>query len=128
MTVERALSQVETGVAATLFGAGPRHPEPHNATGEWQGVFRQGRFDARAVRYAIEVCGGIDSLAVTHCDRMRDFFTYADGDGGSIFDYEPTYTMSRKPLPDLLPKIVGADVGWLSHGPCAEHKMALMAA
>jgi len=116
------------GPFVTEYETGPRHPEPHNATGEWQGVFRQGRFDARAVRYAIDVCGGVDSLAVTHCDRLGDWFTYADGEKGSVFDYDPIYTMSRKALPDLLPKIVGAEVGWLSHGPCAEHKMALVAA
>lgn len=43
-------------------------PEPHNGAGEWQGDFRLGHFDAVAHRYAIEVCGGVDALAVTHCD------------------------------------------------------------
>lgn len=68
----------------TRHGAGPlvtedrrwgaRVPEPHNGTGEWQGAFRSGPFDAVAHRYAIEVCGGIDGLAVTHADAVRPGF------------------------------------------------------
>jgi len=61
----------------TRHGAGPHVtedplldvlPEPHNTTGRWQGAFRRGHFDAVAHRYAIEVCGGVDALAVTHLD------------------------------------------------------------
>ena len=43
-------------------------PEPHNGTGAWQGAFRTGHFDAVAHRYAVEVAGGVDGLAVTHLD------------------------------------------------------------
>jgi adenylosuccinate synthase len=43
-------------------------PEAHNGTGEWQGAFRVGHFDAVAHRYAVEVAGGVDALAVTHLD------------------------------------------------------------
>ena len=59
----------------TRHGAGPfvteaplNLPEPHNGTGEWQGTFRVGHFDAVAHRYAIEACGGVDGLAITHLD------------------------------------------------------------
>lgn len=60
----------------TRHGSGPlvtydpalRYPEPHNVFDDWQGGFRLGHFDAVAHRYAIEVCGGVDGLAVTHCD------------------------------------------------------------
>jgi adenylosuccinate synthase len=60
----------------TRHGAGPlvtedpalSLPEPHNGPGEWQGPFRVGHFDAVAHRYAVEVCGGVDALAVTHLD------------------------------------------------------------
>jgi adenylosuccinate synthase len=60
----------------TRHGAGPfvtedaglDLPEAHNGTGEWQGSFRVGHFDAVAHRYAIEVAGGVDGLAVTHLD------------------------------------------------------------
>lgn len=50
-------------------------PDPHNGTGEWQGAFRVGHFDAVAVRYALEVAGGADALALTHldvADRRKD--------------------------------------------------------
>ncbi|MBU2666448.1 adenylosuccinate synthetase [Actinoplanes bogorensis] len=60
----------------TRHGAGPfvtedatlDLPEGHNATGRWQGAFRVGHFDAVAHRYAVEVAGGVDGLAVTHLD------------------------------------------------------------
>lgn len=60
----------------TRHGAGPfvtedpalDLPEGHNATGEWQGAFRVGHFDAVAHSYAVEVAGGVDGLAVTHLD------------------------------------------------------------
>ncbi|WP_433894084.1 adenylosuccinate synthetase [Streptomyces sp. CA-111067] len=46
----------------------PLLPEPHNGDGRWQGAFRIGHFDAVAHAYAVEVCGGVDALAVTHLD------------------------------------------------------------
>ena len=61
----------------TRHGAGPfvtEAPLPlaeaHNGVGEWQGAFRVGHFDAVAHRYAVEVAGGVDGLAVTHLDRV----------------------------------------------------------
>jgi adenylosuccinate synthase len=61
----------------TRHGAGPfvteaplALPERHNGTGEWQGAFRIGHFDAVAHRYAVEVAGGVDALAVTHLDAV----------------------------------------------------------
>ena len=62
----------------TRHGAGPlptedqavldRFPEAHNGTGEFQGAWRAGHLDATLLRYAVECCGGIDGLAVTHLD------------------------------------------------------------
>ena len=43
-------------------------PEPHNQHGAWQGAFRTGHFDAVALRYAVEVSGGVDAVALTHLD------------------------------------------------------------
>lgn len=43
-------------------------PDTHNGTGRWQGAFRVGHFDAVAHRYAVDVCGGVDALALTHLD------------------------------------------------------------
>ena len=42
--------------------------EPHNQRGTWQGAFRTGHFDAVALRYAAEVSGGVDAVALTHLD------------------------------------------------------------
>jgi len=42
--------------------------DPHNPTNPWQGAFRFGHFDAVAHRYALEVAGGVDGLALTHLD------------------------------------------------------------
>ena len=63
---------------ATRHGAGPfptedpqlQFPESHNHHGPWQGAFRQGWPDAVLTRYAIAACGGVDALALTHCDRL----------------------------------------------------------
>lgn len=44
--------------------------EPHNPLGVWQGPFRAGHFDAVAHRYAVEVAGGVDEVALTHMDRI----------------------------------------------------------
>jgi adenylosuccinate synthase len=63
----------------TRHGAGPMVTEdpaldlvdPHNRTGPWQGAFRVGHFDAVAHRYAIEVAGGVDGVALTHLDVAR---------------------------------------------------------
>ncbi|SEG90303.1 adenylosuccinate synthase [Actinacidiphila yanglinensis] len=54
----------DTELAAAL-------PEPHNGPGRWQGAFRIGHFDAVAHAYAVEVCGGVDALAVTHLDAPQ---------------------------------------------------------
>ena len=63
----------------TRHGAGPfvteaplAVPEAHNGRSPWQGMFRIGHFDALAHRYAVEVAGGVDALAVTHLDRCED--------------------------------------------------------
>ncbi|GHH46904.1 adenylosuccinate synthetase [Lentzea cavernae] len=62
----------------TRHGAGPlptedpgvlaRFPERHNGTGEFQGAWRAGHLDANLLRYAVDCCGGVDGLAVTHLD------------------------------------------------------------
>jgi adenylosuccinate synthase len=60
----------------TRHGAGPfvtedpalDLPEAHNGRDPWQGAFRAGHFDAVAHRYAVEVAGGVDDLAITHLD------------------------------------------------------------
>lgn len=69
-------------------------PEAHNGAGEWQGAFRVGHFDAVAHRYAVEVAGGVDALAVTHLDapaRARGLrvCTSYEVDGAALARIEP---------------------------------------
>ncbi|MET7423209.1 adenylosuccinate synthetase [Dactylosporangium sp. NPDC005555] len=64
----------------TRHGAGPLVTEdpslpisdPNNPANPWQGAFRVGHFDAVAHRYALDVCGGVDGLALTHLDTAAD--------------------------------------------------------
>jgi adenylosuccinate synthase len=58
------------GAGPFVTAAGLPLPEQHNGVGEWQGAFRVGHFDAVAHRYAVEVAGGVDALAVTHLDAV----------------------------------------------------------
>lgn len=65
---------------ATRHGAGPfptEDPElarvlndPHNVVGPWQGAMRFGWLDPVLLRYALEVSGGMDALALTHLDAL----------------------------------------------------------
>lgn len=62
----------------TRHGAGPFVTQDdsleiskcHNQRNDWQGRFRVGWFDAVAARYALEVVGGVDQLAITNLDRL----------------------------------------------------------
>jgi len=78
---------------ATRHGPGPfptetlgpvALPEPHNDDLGWQGRFRTGPLDLVLLRYAFDVCGGVDGLAVTCLDRVEDpaplCFRYAVGE------------------------------------------------
>lgn len=65
----------------TRHGAGPlvshstdltkNIPEPHNDGLGWQGNFRTGWLDTVATRYAINVCGGVDAIALTCLDLCK---------------------------------------------------------
>ncbi|QLQ38723.1 adenylosuccinate synthetase [Micromonospora robiginosa] len=78
-------------VTTTRHGPGPLVTEdpalpfsdPRNPANPWQGGFRFGHFDAVAHRYALEVAGGVDGLALTHLDlagpHLRMCRRYADG-------------------------------------------------
>jgi adenylosuccinate synthase len=50
----------------------------HNGFGEWQGAVRYGWLDAVLARYALDVTGPLDALALTHLDapaRSRGWWT-----------------------------------------------------
>lgn len=60
----------------TRHGAGPFNddkkldtlPEPHNSDECFQGKFRRGHFDKAAVNMALDVCGGVDEIHMSHID------------------------------------------------------------
>ncbi len=66
---------------ATRHGAGPfptedltltaTLPDQHNGWNDWQRTFRVGYFDLLTTRYAMEVAGRPDYLAVTNIDRLE---------------------------------------------------------
>jgi len=66
---------------ATRHGAGPfvsedpaltaALPDSHNTDNPWQRAFRVGHLDLLALRYALQVAGPIDGLAVSCLDRMQ---------------------------------------------------------
>lgn len=96
----------------TRHGEGPfpsqaslRNPELHNSPAGWQGQFRQGHFDPYLARYALEACGGVDSISLSHLDRIQKEWTYVE-------DYGPDFIgLTVRPTPaddtlyrdDLLP-------------------------
>jgi adenylosuccinate synthase len=49
-----------------------RLPDAHNGTNPWQRTFRVGWMDLVMMRYALEVAGGADELAVTCVDRLAE--------------------------------------------------------
>jgi adenylosuccinate synthase len=92
----------------TRHGAGPfvtedpSIPVPegeHNTAGRWQASFRMGHFDAVMARYALDVCGGVDELALTCLDHLPN--------GGGIkaaWEYlGPDSRVSRLPVNELAP-------------------------
>jgi adenylosuccinate synthase len=146
----------------TRHGAGPlvtedadltaALPDAHNGTGRWQGAFRVGHFDAVAHRYAVDVAGGVDAIALTHLDvaarhRLAVCRGYEIG-GATLTRLEPappgdlvrqarlTARLARaRPIldpvpaagswPHLVTEALGAPVTLLSSGPRSRDKREL---
>lgn len=125
-------------------------PERHNGHNEWQGPFRVGHFDAVALRYAIEVAGGVDALALTHLDAaqrqpLRLCRGYlADGERIDRLPHAPGHDLARQAQitelllrarpdyadqagswPDIVAQELGTPVTLTSSGPTRSDKAAL---
>jgi adenylosuccinate synthase len=116
-------------------------PEPHNRHGRWQGAFRTGHLDAVALRYALEVCGGADELAVTHLDAPAPLICTAYDIGNRITPAEdlpgqarltarlltarPRYTELGPDPSETLERTLGVPVTLRSYGPTASDKTAV---
>ena len=89
----------------TRHGEGPfpteaslNNPEYHNSPAGWQGPFRQGHFDAVLFRYSLEAIGGVDSIALSHLDAVKNTWKYVDA-------YRPDFpglVASPTPADDML--------------------------
>ncbi|MEN9934681.1 MAG: hypothetical protein RLZZ387_1260 [Chloroflexota bacterium] len=152
-----------TRAYATRHGAGPfvsedagltrALPDARNGDSPWQRGFRVGWLDLVLLRYALEVVGGLDELAVTCLDRLAALpdlqvcRRYAC-DGQMLDRLEPapgpdlahqerlTGLLARccpvlervadaEELPDLLAAELGVAVGLVSRGPAAADKRVL---
>jgi adenylosuccinate synthase len=90
---------------------GSRLPEAHNDAGPWQGPVRLGWPDEILCRYAVDACGGIDALALTHLDQVGsvDSYRYANRYRGisdrpglfAVDDQHRTRAILTRPRPDL---------------------------
>ncbi len=128
-------------------------PEPHNRHGAWQGAFRVGHQDAVALRYAVEVAGGVDAVALTHLDTaarhpLRLCRSYqVDGHRltritpgpprdlrwqeqltGMLRRARPEYSDPVGDWPGVIAEVAGAPVVLRSYGPTAGDKRAIQAA
>jgi adenylosuccinate synthase len=53
-----------------------KYQDPRNPTNNWQREFRVGHFDLTLLRYSLACINGVDSLAVTHADILKDQDTW----------------------------------------------------
>ena len=145
----------------TRHGAGPlvtedaaltaALPDPANGFGAWQQGFRLGWLDLVLLRYARELVGPLDWLAVTCLDRLallpelnvcRRYrcdggaldrlapspiphnLVYQEGLTHLLARCQPVLEPAESPamLLNLLATELGVPVGLTSHGPSAEHK------
>jgi adenylosuccinate synthase len=140
-------------VVTTRHGPGPLVTEdptlpladPNNPTNPWQGPMRFGHFDAVAHRYAVEVAGGVDALALTHLDlagphlRLCRAYDWTDrlipGPAGDLdrqasltarlMQSTPRYGDAPRNWVDAVQDELAAPVALTSTGPTAEDKRAL---
>lgn len=99
------------GPFVTEDGDVPVPAGEHNTLGRWQADFRMGHFDAVMARYALEVCGGVDELALTCLDHLKGpiqaswEYELRTMPGGPRTERLPVYRLSpawrRKPGPEL---------------------------
>jgi adenylosuccinate synthase len=60
--------------------------DDHNADNEWQKDFRVGTFDGVMLDYALRVNGPVDSIAITHTDKLTRHAWWEVADS---YDFDP---------------------------------------
>jgi adenylosuccinate synthase len=117
-----------TRAYATRHGPGPLPTEDgelalwlndaHNGFNDWQRQFRVGHLDLVLLRYASRVCGGMDSVAVTHLDRVQDqeinMMVCNEYDGGRT-DFQPLEPDMSINVMLAEPVLTSPEVGWSEH-------------
>jgi len=151
---EQALRLGVLRTYATRHGPGPfvtedpalARPEPHNGAGPWQGEFRIGHLDAVAIRYALDVTGGVQALALTPLDAevgrvcrayLMDGVPVERLPTGPPGDLDRQAELTRRllaarpvyaPLTDPVGEIeelTGAEIVLRSHGPTRADKVTI---
>lgn len=116
-------------------------PEVHNATNPWQGGWRAGWPDLVALRYAVESCGGIDKIAISHADVnlpelkvCTSYTPYSKITPGSKYDLESQELETKRILActpvyeqtdDPLVVADGHPIQVVSYGPTWEDKVTV---
>jgi adenylosuccinate synthase len=155
-----------TRAYATRHGAGPlvtedagltrALPDPSNGYGAWQRGFRVGWLDMVTLRYALDVAGPLDELAVTCLDRMAELpdprvcrryrydtfeverlarspaprdLAYQERITNSLARCQPILEAipDRAALLRLVESDLGVPIGIVSEGPTAEDKRMISA-
>lgn len=73
------------------------YTEAHNEKGEWSGPWRVGTFDDVLFKYALKVTNGIDQIALTHMEHIKNTTRCSGYEvGGTVVEELPV-----SPKPDL---------------------------
>ena len=123
-------------------------PDAHNVTNEWQGKFRIGWFDLVMARYALEVLGKVDRLALTNLDRILSLpsiqvcTSYRTADGLKVSKLRPTAELTKllqecrpvyrklagldiRDYIDFFEKELGVKISIVSYGPTCKDKFEI---
>lgn len=110
----------------------PVEPESHNQTHPFMGTFRIGHFDAELARYAINCLPRLDSLAISHVDKIpslkiADDYGPVMNDAGWLFSASPSYETfdTEGRFMNALCSKIGMEAKYLSYGPRAGDKRVM---
>lgn len=115
----------------TRHGAGPLPTEGlsfpmveelHNAPNDYQGAFRQGWFDMALLQKALEINGGVDELAVSHLDAIKDDWRVAPQRDDSLRIPLLLEACGAYCLSDLIEANFGIPVRYVGYGPTRENR------
>jgi adenylosuccinate synthase len=146
---DTGVESTRIGVLRTILtrhGAGPfpteseqvRYDGDHNTTNEWQGRFRFGHMDMLMLKYAMRAAGPVDSLFLTHLDKIPGMMTrycvsYQDMDAipfgvstNRLMNAEPKQYDYTKNITRTLEDHLGVRVGYTSSGPTYQEKTNLL--